>query len=85
MFLYEQYRPRTWAEVLGQDKVLHKIGMIRRRGLTGRAFWISGQSGTGKTTIARLLAAEIAGPLAIEEVDATHRTSSAVLAVEPWQ
>jgi len=41
--LFEQYRPREWSEVVGQDKVLERIGLLRKRGLAGRAFWISGQ------------------------------------------
>ncbi len=72
MQLYEQYRPSTWPEVLGQDKILRKIGHLRKRGLAGRAYWLSGQTGTGKTTIARLIAAELADPTwgAIVELDA---------------
>ena len=69
MQLHEQYRPHTWSEVVGQDKVLAKIDRLRKRGLAGRAYWLSGQSGVGKTTIARLIAAEIADPYAIEEID----------------
>jgi replication-associated recombination protein RarA len=60
MDLPEQYRPTSWAEVVGQDKVIAKIDRLRKRGLSGRAYWISGQSGTGKTTIALLIAAEVA-------------------------
>ena len=62
MQLYEQYRPTTWAEIVGQDKVIARIEHLRLRGLAGRAYWIAGQSGTGKTTIARLLASENASP-----------------------
>ena len=47
--LAEQYRPRTFADVVGQDKALAKIRTLARRGLAGRAYWISGQSGTGKS------------------------------------
>ncbi len=72
--LHEQYRPSTWTEVIGQDKAIAKISRLRARGLAGRAFWLSGQSGTGKTTIARILAAEIADDYAIEEIDATALT-----------
>ncbi len=68
--LHEQYRPATWAEVIGQDKVIARIRTLARRGLGGRAYWISGASGTGKTTIARLLAAELCDALMIQEVDA---------------
>jgi len=69
MQLYEQYRPATWAEVIGQDKALATINRLRKRGLSGRCFWITGQSGTGKTTIARLLAREVAENWQIEEYD----------------
>ncbi len=82
MTLFEQYRPRTFAEVVGQDKVLAKIDTLRRRGLAGRAYWLSGQSGTGKTTIARLLAAEVAADWAIDEVDAQWLTPARVAELE---
>jgi len=58
--LHEQHRPRNWSDVVGQDKVVARIEGLRKRGLAGRAYWISGQSGTGKTTIARLIATEVA-------------------------
>ena len=66
MNLHEQYRPQTWDDVVGQDKVLAKIGRLRKRGLAGRAYWISGQSGTGKTTIGRLISAEVADEFCTE-------------------
>ena len=72
--LYEQYRPQSWEDVVGQDKVLGKLMALSRRGLAGRAFWISGQSGTGKTSIARLLAADVAEPMNVVELDATDLT-----------
>ena len=85
MQLYEQYRPRQWADVVGQEKALAKIDRLRPRGLAGRAYWISGQSGTGKTTIARLLALEVADPDWIEEVDATTITPARIEALERAQ
>lgn len=72
--LFEQYRPRQWSEVVGQDKALAKIDVLRRRGLSGRAYWISGASGTGKSTIARLLAAEVASEHFVQELDAANLT-----------
>ena len=68
--LFEEYRPGTWAEVVGQSKALGKIDALRRRGFGGRALWVSGQSGTGKTTVARLIAAEVADKLYVCERDA---------------
>jgi replication-associated recombination protein RarA len=72
--LFEKYRPSTWSDVVGQDKTIAKVAALRKRGLGGRAFWLSGSSGTGKTTIARLLAAEIAAPHAVIELDASEAT-----------
>lgn len=68
--LHEQYRPSTWSEVIGQRKAIARIDALRARGLGGRAYWISGRSGTGKTTIARLLAAEVADKWWVQEMDA---------------
>lgn len=72
--LSEEYRPRSWDDVVGQDKAVVKIRALAKRGLSGRAFWITGQSGTGKTTIARLIAAEIADPFCTIEIDAGELT-----------
>jgi DNA polymerase III gamma/tau subunit len=55
---------------LGQDKALKKIAGWRKTGLGGKAVWITGLSGTGKTTIARLLAAEFAPSWDTQEIDA---------------
>ena len=74
MQLHEQYRPTTWADVVGQDKIVAKIHALARRGLAGRAFWLSGQSGTGKTSLSRLIAAEVADEFCIEEIDAGDLT-----------
>ena len=78
MQLHEAYRPSSWSEVVGQDKALAKLARLRNRGLAGRAYWISGQSGTGKTTIARLVAAEVADEWATEELDGSKMTTAKV-------
>jgi replication-associated recombination protein RarA len=82
MQLHEQYRPQCFGEVVGQDKTLARIDRLRKRGLAGRACWLSGQSGTGKTTLARLIAAEIADETGIEEVDAETLTPQQIQAWE---
>ncbi len=79
MNLYEQYRPASFADVVGQDKALGRIDRLRKRGLAGRTFWLTGQSGTGKTTIARLIAAEVADNWAIMEYDSPRQLSTADL------
>jgi replication-associated recombination protein RarA len=69
--LWERERPASWEQVVGQDKVIRQLRQLEARsGLSGRAYWLSGQSGTGKTTIARLIGGAIAGDWSIEEVDA---------------
>jgi replication-associated recombination protein RarA len=80
--LTEQYRPQTWADVVGQDKVVQRIQALAKRGLAGRAYWLSGQSGTGKTTIARLIAHEVADEFCIQEVDAAALTVGELQALE---
>jgi len=82
MQLHEQYRPSTWAEVAGQDKVIARINALTRRGLGGRAYWLSGQSGTGKTTIARLIAASMADPFNVVEIDASECTPAYLRRIE---
>lgn len=70
--LYERARPATWADVVGQDKALKTIDRLRSNGgLGGRVLYVTGSSGTGKTTIARLIAQELADPYAIVEIDAS--------------
>lgn len=72
--LAEQYRPKAWAEVIGQDRIKAKIDTLRPRGLSGRGYWLNGPSGMGKTSIARLIAAEVASDWTTEERDAHDLT-----------
>lgn len=82
MQLTEQYRPQTWEDVAGQDKIVSKIRALAKRGLAGRAYWLSGQSGTGKTTIARLIAADVADAFFVTELDAATLTVSDLVEIE---
>ncbi len=82
MQLHEEARPTTWAEVLGQPKAIARIDRLRSRSLTGRAYWLAGPSGTGKTTIARLIAAEVADEWCTEEVDATDLSAARIRELE---
>jgi len=67
--LYEKYRPTTFADVLGQDKAVKQIKRIIGHNPDGQAFWISGASGTGKTTLARIIAHIKADDYGITEYD----------------
>lgn len=62
MQLYEKYRPRTFADFIGQDKIVNRLNMLMNRPSWDRdAFWIQGPSGTGKTTLAWIIARQMAG------------------------
>ena len=74
MKLFEKYNPRDWSEVIGQTAALRQIQLLARNGLGGRAYWIAGPSGTGKTTIASLLAAEVADEFTTIAADAAGLT-----------
>lgn len=74
--LYETYRPRAWEDVVGQDKAIARLKSLVNRGIGGRAFWITGASGSGKTTIARILASEIADKDYIQDISAGEITPS---------
>lgn len=80
--LHEENRPDVWSDVVGQDEAIAKIAVLRKRGLSGRAYWISGQSGTGKTTIARLISSEVATEFCTEELDASDLTPARLRDVE---
>jgi replication-associated recombination protein RarA len=81
--LFERYRPKDWSELIGQEKIIRRVSLLRDRGgLAGRAYWLSGPSGAGKTTIARLIAAEVADPINVEEVDATGLSAAAIQDIE---
>ncbi len=54
--LYLKYRPHTFAEVEGQEHVTRTLRNALALGRTTHAYLFTGPRGTGKTTIARLLA-----------------------------
>jgi len=73
--LWERERPGNWEQVVGQDKVIRQLRALEARtGLAGRAYWLSGQSGTGKNTISRLIAASVASEYFTTEIDAGECT-----------
>ena len=81
--LADKYRPTTWDAVVGQENTVSRLRALASRGsLAGRAYFLTGQSGTGKTTIARLIAAEVADPFLIEELDAAALTVAQLQALE---
>jgi DNA-directed RNA polymerase specialized sigma24 family protein len=81
--LVEKYRPKKFADVIGQEKIVARLqGLAHRGWLAGRAYWISGKSGSGKTTLAKLIVAEIADPFFVIELDAGTLAASDVQDLE---
>ncbi|MDP3992991.1 MAG: DNA polymerase III subunit gamma/tau [bacterium] len=54
--LYRKYRPNQFSEVIGQDHIRNSIEGMLKSDQIGHAYLFSGPRGTGKTTLARLLA-----------------------------
>ena len=54
--LYRKYRPKTFKEVEGQEHVVCTLQGALLTGRVGHAYLFCGPRGTGKTTMARLLA-----------------------------
>ena len=54
--LYRTYRPSTFDEVAGQQHIVRTIKNALRTGKIAHAYLFAGPRGTGKTTMARLLA-----------------------------
>src|SRR5579859_5619723 len=55
--LYRRHRPRTFAEVVGQEAVVKTLRNAVQRGNVHHAYLFVGSRGTGKTSIAKILAA----------------------------
>lgn len=54
--LYRKWRPQTFADVVGQDPIAHTLAQAVARGKVAHAYLFSGPRGTGKTSMAKILA-----------------------------
>lgn len=57
--LARRYRPKTFEEVIGQDAIVTTLKNGMKQNRLSHAYLFSGPRGTGKTTLARLLAKTI--------------------------
>ncbi len=57
--LYRKYRPENFDEVIGQDHIVKAIGGALKAGKVAHAYLLCGPRGTGKTTVARIIAHEL--------------------------
>jgi len=83
MQLYREFRPRCWADYVGQPKAVKMVrAILERPGFDRGAFWIeaagANNSGVGKTTLAWLIAEQLADPFFVDEVDGARVTKSYV-------
>jgi len=73
--LYRAYRPQEWGEVRGQEHVVRVLEASIKNKKIAHAYLFSGGRGTGKTSVARILAREIGiTPNDIYEIDAASNT-----------
>lgn len=54
--LYRAFRPKTFAEVVGQEHIKTTLKNQIKSGRVGHAYLLNGTRGTGKTSIAKILA-----------------------------
>ena len=54
--LYRKYRPKTFAEIVGQEYTVKILTNAIASGMISHAYLFTGPRGTGKTTMGRLLA-----------------------------
>lgn len=80
--LYRRYRPRSLSEVIGQEQITTVLEKSLKNHKVSHAYLFIGPRGTGKTSVARILAHEINGfkyeleddYLDIIEIDAASNT-----------
>ncbi len=69
--LYRKYRPETFKDVVGQEHIIKVLETALKKGNVAHAYLLTGSRGTGKTTIARIIARELGTmPEDIIEMDA---------------
>ena len=56
LVLYRKYRPQTFSEIIGQEHVVRTLTNAISSGMVSHAYLFGGPRGSGKTSLARLLA-----------------------------
>ena len=72
--LHLKYRPKTFEEVIGQDMVIKSLKTMLVSGTVPHTFLLTGNSGTGKTTLARIIASHF--NYDVMEVDVASQNSA---------
>jgi len=70
MNLYSKYRPKTFKDIVGNEVAVSKITNALKKKTHPHAWLLSGPPGTGKTTIARIVASMLgASEMSIFEIN----------------
>ncbi len=70
MPLYLKYRPSDFDEIIGNESTVSSIKLILKRKDRPHSYLLTGSSGTGKTTMARIMAKELgASEFDLKEMD----------------
>lgn len=76
--LYRKYRPQTFNDVVGQDHIVKVLESSIKDGKIAHAYLFAGSRGTGKTSIARIMATALGvSDKDFYEIDAASNNSVA--------
>ncbi len=74
--LYRKYRPQNFKDVVGQEAIVSALKQEIADKATAHAYLFCGARGTGKTSVARIMARELGcSPKDLYEIDAASNTS----------
>ena len=73
--LYRTHRPKKFADVVGQKHITQTLINQIKSNRVSHAYLFCGTRGTGKTTVAKIFANELANALDVFEIDAASNNS----------
>lgn len=79
MSLYKKYRPNSLDEVFGNEELITSLKKLTKDKAIPQVILFTGETGTGKTTIARILSNEVATQTNITEMDSAQFTGIDVI------